>query len=85
MLPLAHLGHWLWIFYVIPVVIVIAGILRSSLLARRRDQLPGEERDSITKATGSQPDGAEDAPPAGGTGREAENGDPVPARRPPSP
>ncbi|MGV1048544.1 MAG: hypothetical protein ACOYD4_08505 [Solirubrobacterales bacterium] len=36
MLPLAHLGHWLWIFYVLPVVIVVAGILRSTLLDRRR-------------------------------------------------
>ena len=38
MLPLAHLGHWLWIFYVLPVVIVIAGILRSVLLERRRGE-----------------------------------------------
>jgi len=38
MLPLAHLGHWLWIFYVLPVIIVIAGILRSSLLAKRREK-----------------------------------------------
>jgi uncharacterized membrane protein len=36
MLPLAHLGHWLWIFYVVPVLIVIAGILRSVLIERRR-------------------------------------------------
>jgi uncharacterized membrane protein len=34
-LPLAHLGHWLWIFYVLPVVIVIAGILRSTLFEKR--------------------------------------------------
>ena len=38
MLPLAHLGHWLWIFYVLPVIIVIGGILRSTLLERRRDK-----------------------------------------------
>ena len=37
MLPLAHLGHWLWVFYVIPVLIVVAGILWSSHTARRRD------------------------------------------------
>ncbi|HSS33540.1 MAG TPA: hypothetical protein VLL27_09700 [Solirubrobacterales bacterium] len=43
MLPLAHLGHWLWIFYVLPVIIVIAGILRSSLLAKRREG-EGDER-----------------------------------------
>jgi hypothetical protein len=41
-LPLAHLGHWLWIFYVVPVIIVIAGILRSSLLAKRREEESGE-------------------------------------------
>jgi uncharacterized membrane protein len=42
MLPLAHLGHWLWIFYVLPVIIVIAGILRSSLLAKRREGESGD-------------------------------------------
>jgi uncharacterized membrane protein len=38
MLPLAHLGHWLWIFYVIPVLIVIGGILRSTLAERKRER-----------------------------------------------
>ena len=42
LLPLAHIGHWLWVFYVVPVLIVIAGILRSAMLAKRRE---GEERD----------------------------------------
>jgi hypothetical protein len=37
-LPLAHLGHFLWIFYVMPVVIVIAGILRSTILEKRRER-----------------------------------------------
>jgi hypothetical protein len=37
-LPLAHLGHYLWVFYVLPVVIVIGGILRSTLAERRRDR-----------------------------------------------
>jgi hypothetical protein len=36
-LPLAHLGHFLWIFYVMPVVIVAAGILRSTILEKRRE------------------------------------------------
>jgi uncharacterized membrane protein len=36
MLPLAHLGHWLWIFYVIPILVVIAGILRSTWAEKRR-------------------------------------------------
>ena len=37
-LPLAHLGHWLWVFYVIPVLIVVAGILLSGRAARKRDR-----------------------------------------------
>jgi uncharacterized membrane protein len=42
-LPLAHLGHWLWVFYVLPVIIVIAGILRSALIDKRKngDEPPG--------------------------------------------
>ena len=34
-LPLAHVGHYLWVLYLVPVVIVIAGILRSVILERR--------------------------------------------------
>lgn len=41
-LPLAHLGHYLWVFYLVPVVIVVAGIVRSSILSRRHRD---EERD----------------------------------------
>jgi len=37
MLPLAHLGHWLWVFYVLPVLFVIGGIVWSSVGQRRRD------------------------------------------------
>jgi len=36
-LPLAHLAHYLWVLYVLPVVTVVAGILRSVLLERRRN------------------------------------------------
>ena len=36
-LPLAHLGHYLWILYLLPILIVVGGILRSILLERRRD------------------------------------------------
>jgi cytochrome c-type biogenesis protein CcmH/NrfF len=34
----AHLGHYLWVLYVVPVAIVIAGIVISALLSRRRDR-----------------------------------------------
>ena len=37
-LPLAHLGHWLWVFYVIPVLIVVGGILRSIRVEKRRER-----------------------------------------------
>lgn len=36
-LPLAHLGHFLWIFYLIPVLLVIGGILRTTWMQRRRE------------------------------------------------
>ena len=37
-LPLAHVGHYFWVFYLVPIVIVIGGILRSVVLERRRDR-----------------------------------------------
>jgi hypothetical protein len=37
-IPSAHLGHWLWIFYVIPVLIVIAGIIRSTRAEKKRER-----------------------------------------------
>lgn len=39
-LPLAHVGHYLWVLYVIPVLIVVAGIVWSALAQRKRDD-PG--------------------------------------------
>ena len=41
-LPLAHIGHWLWVFYVMPVLIVIAGIIRSTRAEKKRER---EEED----------------------------------------
>ena len=41
MLPLAHAGHYLWVFYLVPVVIVIGGILYTVIRERRSD---GEEK-----------------------------------------
>jgi hypothetical protein len=37
-LPLAHIGHWLWIFYVIPILIVIAGIIRATRAEKKRER-----------------------------------------------
>ncbi len=49
-LPLAHLGHWLWTFYLVPVLIVVLAILRSSYLERRSRR--GRRRDSSRKRQG---------------------------------
>ena len=37
-IPSAHLGHWLWVFYVMPVLIVIAGIIRSTRAEKKRER-----------------------------------------------
>jgi hypothetical protein len=37
MLPLAHVGHYLWVLYILPVIIVILGIVRTTLAQRRSD------------------------------------------------
>lgn len=34
MLPSAHVGHYLWVLYLIPVAIVVAGIVKSTRAAR---------------------------------------------------
>jgi cytochrome c-type biogenesis protein CcmH/NrfF len=36
-LPLAHVGHYLWVLYILPVIIVILGIIRTTLAQRRED------------------------------------------------
>jgi uncharacterized membrane protein len=41
-IPLAHLGHWAWIFYAIPLLIVIAGLIRSTLRERKREREEAE-------------------------------------------
>jgi hypothetical protein len=41
-IPSAHLGHWLWVFYVIPVLIVIGGIIRSTRAEKKREHEEAE-------------------------------------------
>lgn len=43
LVPVAHIGHWLWVFYVLPVIIVIAGIFWSTRAANRREREEEEE------------------------------------------
>ena len=35
MLPLAHVGHYLWTLYVIPILIVVVAIVRNAVVQRR--------------------------------------------------
>jgi heme exporter protein D len=35
MLPLAHVGHYLWVLYVIPVLVVVGGIVKTAISQRR--------------------------------------------------
>jgi len=35
-LPLAHVGHYLWVLYLLPILFVIAGIVKTTLTERRR-------------------------------------------------
>jgi flagellar biosynthesis/type III secretory pathway M-ring protein FliF/YscJ len=34
-LPLAHVGHYLWVLYVIPILIVVGAIVRNAVAQRR--------------------------------------------------
>jgi hypothetical protein len=36
LIPLAHVGHWLWVLYLPPVLIVLGSVLRSTLSERRK-------------------------------------------------
>jgi hypothetical protein len=36
LVPLAHAGHWLWLLYLPPVLIVIGSLLWTSLKERKR-------------------------------------------------
>jgi hypothetical protein len=40
-LPLAHVGHYLWVLYLLPVVFVVFGIVKTTLSERGRG--PDEE------------------------------------------
>jgi cytochrome c-type biogenesis protein CcmH/NrfF len=42
-LPAAHVGHYLWVLYVIPVLFVAIGIARTVLLERRRKRSGDEQ------------------------------------------
>jgi hypothetical protein len=69
-LPLAHVGHYLWVFYLLPVVFVIFAIVKTTLSEKRASRQPDEPSASQAPVENPEP---EDLPPAGGTRRDAEN------------
>jgi hypothetical protein len=36
LVPVAHAGHWLWVLYLPPILIVAGSILRSRIVERRK-------------------------------------------------
>lgn len=36
LIPLAHVGHWLWVLYLPPVLIVLGSLIRSTLAEHRK-------------------------------------------------
>jgi hypothetical protein len=36
LVPLAHAGHWLWVLYLPPVLIVVGSLARTTLVERRK-------------------------------------------------
>ena len=48
LLPVAHTGHWLWVLYLPPILIVAGSILRTKLL----DRQPGRDENSSAGDTG---------------------------------
>jgi hypothetical protein len=36
-LPLAHVGHYLWVLYLLPILFVVIGIVKTTLSDKRRN------------------------------------------------
>ena len=43
MLPVAHVGHYLWTLYVLPILIVVFAIVRNTIAQRRFAREDAEE------------------------------------------
>jgi cytochrome c-type biogenesis protein CcmH/NrfF len=63
MLPLAHVGHYLWVLYLLPVVFVFLGILKTILGERRRKKEAPPGGGAGEGPRTDQPDRPQDPPP----------------------
>ena len=65
MLPLAHVAHYLWVLYIVPVLIVAASIVKTTVAQRRAADAPpagGDDRED-------SPDGESPRSETGPAGR----------------
>jgi cytochrome c-type biogenesis protein CcmH/NrfF len=53
LIPLAHAGHWLWLLYVPPVLVVVISIIRTTRAERRAER---HEREGGDEDAAGQPD-----------------------------
>jgi heme exporter protein D len=53
-IPLAHIGHFLWILYVLPVLIVVASIVKTTVSERRKAR-EEEKEDAGSEDLGEPP------------------------------
>jgi uncharacterized membrane protein len=37
-LPVAHIGHYLWVLYLLPVLFVVIGIVKTTISEKRRKE-----------------------------------------------
>jgi hypothetical protein len=44
MLPIAHVGHWLWALYLPPILIAVGSIVRTTIRERRGGDGKDEDR-----------------------------------------
>jgi hypothetical protein len=42
-LPLAHVGHYLWVLYLLPILFVVGGIIKTMLAEKRRRESEDDE------------------------------------------
>jgi hypothetical protein len=56
MLPLAHVGHYLWILYLLPVLFVVAAIIRGQLMTQTKGESPAGGDDSEDSAERQSPE-----------------------------
>jgi heme exporter protein D len=55
-LPLAHVGHYLWVLYVIPILIVVAAIVRNTVAQRRLAREDSGESSTVDGGKFTNPD-----------------------------